>query len=192
MADKKKRPNEKGAPQTDYVGKSQRDDEAAGNLASSQRGLDDINRAAALPDPAMLAAMAMARAPQQMGATPPAIPQMGMPGGSASPMGGALGASGGADTTHLDQPATEYRPAGSRITKEMLQKATRTLHKYRAGKASVERRIIEAQEWWKLHNWEQIEARGINGSHDSKSNTAWLWNCIVGKHAQASRVLSPL
>lgn len=186
MADTKKRPEKQiGAPKTDYVGKSQREDEATGNLASSQRGLDDINRAAALPDPAMLAALVQGAGPQMAGAMPPAGPQMGVPGGHASPMGGAMGASGGADTTHLDQPATEFRPAGSRITKEMLQKATRTLHKYRAGKASVERRVIEAQEWWKLHNWEQIEARGINGSHDSKSNTAWLWNCIVGKHADA-------
>ena len=50
----------------------------------------------------------------------------------------------------------------------------------------MERRIIDAQQWWKLHNWEQIEAQqGLKGSHDSKSNTAWLWNCIVGKHADA-------
>lgn len=73
---------------------------------------------------------------------------------------------------------------GSRITEEMLRKATRTMHKYRAGKASVESRIIDAQQWWKLRNWEQIESQtGVRGSHHSKSNTAWLWNCIVGKHA---------
>ena len=183
MADKKKRPEPQEAPKNDYVGKSQREDDATGNLASSQRGLMDVNRDAALPDPALLAAMAQVAVPAQAGAMPPVGPQMGMQGVPPS-MGGALGASGGADTTHLDQPATVYRPVGSRITKEMLQKATRTLHKYRAGKASVERRIIEAQEWWKLHNWEQIEAgKGVQGSHDSKSNTAWLWNCIVGKHA---------
>ena len=50
----------------------------------------------------------------------------------------------------------------------------------------MEKRIIDAQQWWKLHNWEQIEAQqGLHGSHDSKSNTAWLWNCVVGKHADA-------
>lgn len=79
---------------------------------------------------------------------------------------------------------TIMRPKGSRITKEMLLDATRTMNKYRAGKASVERRIIDAQQWWKLRNWEQITAQtGVQGSHTSKSNTAWLWNCVVGKHA---------
>jgi hypothetical protein len=59
-----------------------------------------------------------------------------------------------------------------------------TMRKYKQGKASTERRIIDAQQWWKLRNWEQIENQtGVKGSHTAKSNTAWLWNCIVGKHA---------
>lgn len=70
-----------------------------------------------------------------------------------------------------------------RIGKEQLRKAVHTLNKYKAGKSHLERRIIDSQQWWKLHNWEQLQAKGLQGSHDSKSNTAWLWNCIVGKHA---------
>ena len=173
MADQKKRLPAEQAQQIDnHEGQSQKEDDRTGNLASSQRGLMDVQRDAELPDPALLAQIAGSnpynqgmRQMQAQGTPAPADAQ------------GAV---------NLDQPATHYRPAGSRITKEMLQKATRTLHKYRAGKASVERRIIDAQQWWKLHNWEQIEAQeGVQGSHDSKSNTAWLWNCIVGKHADA-------
>ena len=172
MTDKKKRlPDEQVQDTQPKLTASQQQDEQSGNLASSQRGLKDVQREAQLPDPALLAQIAMAN---------PANQGMQMQTqGAPIPTDVAGGAS-------MDQPATQYRPAGSRITKEMLQQATRTLHKYRAGKASVERRIIDAQQWWKLHNWEQIEAQsGVYGGHSSKSNTAWLWNCIVGKHADA-------
>lgn len=78
------------------------------------------------------------------------------------------------------------KPPVKRMNEERLREATETLEKYRAGKASVERRVISAQQWWKMRNWEQIEAdRGTKGTQKRKSNTAWLWNCIVGKHAEA-------
>lgn len=116
-----------------------------------------------LPDPAILAAMV--RQHQQVGTAP--------------------GAQGQQDASGLEQTQGEpYSHPGSRITVEMLKKATMTMHKYRAGKSSVERRIIEAQEWWKLKNWEQInERKDVQGSNSAKNSTAWLWNCIVGKHA---------
>ena len=77
-------------------------------------------------------------------------------------------------------------PGMSRMTKERVEKAQRLLMEYKAGKASVERRIINAQQWWKLKNWEQIEnKKGTRGASEKKSSTAWLWNCIVGKHADA-------
>lgn len=183
MAKQTKRPDTDA--QKRYTGASQQMDNATGNLAPSQKGMMDVNRIAALPDPALLAAMAQSNPARQAATPPPGGPQMGMQAPPAPQMGGSVGAQGGADTSGLDQPPQTFHPAGSRITKEMLQKATRTLHKYRAGKASVEKRIIEAQEWWKLHNWEQIENRDLKGSHDGKSSTAWLWNCIVGKHADA-------
>jgi len=69
---------------------------------------------------------------------------------------------------------------------QKLNKATETLMKYKAGKASVDRRVIRAQQWWKLKNWEEIrKERGVAGSTMHPSNTGWLWNCIVGKHADA-------
>jgi len=84
----------------------------------------------------------------------------------------------------------EQRPpvprAARRMTPERVAKAIDTLKKYHAGKANLERQIIESQEWWKLHNWRVIQGeKGIRGSDVNKSSTAWLWNCIVGKHADA-------
>ena len=82
--------------------------------------------------------------------------------------------------------AAERDGAGGGMTKERIQKATRTLLEYKKAKASVDRRVIAAQQWWKLKNWEQIENnRGTAGAVTHKSSTAWLWNCIVGKHADA-------
>lgn len=123
-------------------------------------------QADSLPDPALLAAMVR----NQQGGMQDGMQQ-------ASPE----------DTSGLQQASTDTpEPVGSRITPDMLRKATATMHKYRAGKSALERRIIEAQEWWKLKNWEQItEKKGIVGSTNGKSATAWLWNCIVGKHADA-------
>ncbi|MDD6879558.1 MAG: hypothetical protein PUD59_04970, partial [bacterium] len=84
------------------------------------------------------------------------------------------------------QQMDTMRPMEKRMNADRLREATETLEKYRAGKASVEKRIISAQQWWKMRNWEQIEEdRGTKGTQKRKSNTAWLWNCIVGKHAEA-------
>lgn len=78
------------------------------------------------------------------------------------------------------------RAMPKKIGEEQVNKGMQLLRKYKAGKASVERRITAAQEWWKLRNWHEIESKkDVHGSSDSKSNTAWLWNCIVGKHADA-------
>lgn len=75
---------------------------------------------------------------------------------------------------------------GSKMTKERLQKAANTLRKYKAGKASVEKRIISNQQWWKLRNWEEMEReKGVHGVHEAKGSTSWLWNSIIAKHADA-------
>ena len=72
------------------------------------------------------------------------------------------------------------------ITTERLEEAEQLLMQYKSGKSSVDRRIIRAQQWWKLRNWEEIENdRGTKGATEEKSATAWLWNAIVGKHAEA-------
>lgn len=80
---------------------------------------------------------------------------------------------------------TPQRMAGA-MTEERLIEAERLLMEYKKGKASVERRIISAQQWWKMRNWEQIEnRRGTRGASEIKSATGWLWNSIIGKHAEA-------
>lgn len=149
---------------------------------TEQPQAEGISTGMGLPDPALLAKLA-ANNPANQGMQRP----MGLPmeesTGPFFPTG-----TGGTNEAPMEDARIEelLNPAGSVITKDMLRKATDTLHRYHGGKASVEQRIISAQQWWKLRNWEQIEAeKDIKGSHTSKSNTAWLWNCVVGKHADA-------
>lgn len=131
--------------------------------------------------------------PPQMGGRPP-VPGAGAPGMppqrpdqmQSSMMGQAGGramqASGQAQPTS-DRPIPAERTGASVITQDMLQKAEQTLRKYKDGKGSIEKRIVSAQEWWKLHNWKELNRQGIQGLNTVKGDTAWLWNCIVGKHA---------
>jgi hypothetical protein len=96
-------------------------------------------------------------------------------------LGARMGAQAMAGTAG---PAAEMQTG--RMTKERIIEAQKLLMKYKSGKASVDRRIINAQDWWKIRNWDQIEnKRGTRGATERKSATAWLWNCIVGKHADA-------
>ena len=117
-------------------------------------------------------------APAGMGPIPePVVPSAAEPRPDAAPMPGT-----GRDQP--DVPGAETTVTGSRMSKERIARAQETLRKYKAGKASIERRIISSQQWWKLHNWQQIEREDhIMGADINKSNTAWLWNCVVGKHA---------
>ncbi len=40
------------------------------------------------------------------------------------------------------------------IGKEEVRRASELLRKYRAGKANLEKKIVENEEWYKLRHWE--------------------------------------
>lgn len=83
------------------------------------------------------------------------------------------------------QLGTPLREQPRYIDENRLIEAERLLNEYKKGKASVDRRIINAQDWWKMRNWDQIEnERGTMGATQNKSVTGWLWHCILGKHAE--------
>ena len=83
-------------------------------------------------------------------------------------------------------PVTDIVAPQLPMNEDRIREAGDILRRYKTGKASVERRIQAAQQWWKLKNWEQEEKdTGRKGATRYKGDTAWLWNCIVGKHADA-------
>lgn len=68
------------------------------------------------------------------------------------------------------------------IGKEQVKKAFEILKKYKDGKLNLEKRIVENEQWWKLQHWNLIEK---NNPTDPTPSSAWLFNCIANKHADA-------
>lgn len=79
-------------------------------------------------------------------------------------------------------PEENAAPAG-RIGREEIREAMNTLQEYKKGKANLEQRIIDNEQWWKLRHWERI--RGNKTSEDPEPVSAWLFNSIANKHADA-------
>lgn len=63
---------------------------------------------------------------------------------------------------------------------EDVEKILETLKKYKEGKATLEKRIVENEQWFKLRHW---DAKGKGDGEQYAS--AWLFNSIANKHADA-------
>ena len=73
-----------------------------------------------------------------------------------------------------------------RIGAEQVRQAAEVLRKYRLGKQSLDKRIIDNEQFWKLRHWEQMEKSGEGGNpQDVRPASGWLVNCILSKHADA-------
>lgn len=68
------------------------------------------------------------------------------------------------------------------IGEAQVRKAFATLQKYKAGKANLEARVTASENWWRLKSWRQIQK---GNPMDDKWASAWLFNVIMGKHADA-------
>lgn len=70
----------------------------------------------------------------------------------------------------------------NRITEEDIHNAYERLMKYKTEKAVLERRIAENEEFWKLKHWELMQTNDDKRIHPK---SAWLFNLIINKHADA-------
>jgi len=100
------------------------------------------------------------------------------------------------------------RKPGPRITTDDIKEAADILAKYKQGKANLESRVVEDELWWELRHWEAIgrtgagrkyseklakldpsfcpqDAAGKNISPAPQPTSAWLFNAILNKHADA-------
>ena len=68
------------------------------------------------------------------------------------------------------------------IGREQVQAAQLTLQKYKEGKANLELRIVENEQWYKLRHWECMRKSETNQVEPS---SGWLFNSIANKHADA-------
>ena len=78
---------------------------------------------------------------------------------------------------------TETAPVRSSIGVEQLREAAQTLRKYKEGKANLERRVIDNEEWYRLRHWECL--RQGSKKQQVEPVSAWLLNSIANKHADA-------
>ncbi len=69
------------------------------------------------------------------------------------------------------------------IDAEEVRAATETLKKYRQGKANLEKRVIENEQWFKMRHWQQFRNKSREG--DPEPASGWLFNSIINKHADA-------
>ena len=65
------------------------------------------------------------------------------------------------------------------VGRAQVEKADEILRKYKQGKANLEKRIIENEQWYKQRHWECMRDK----KSEVKPASAWLFNVIANKHA---------
>ena len=122
---------------------------------------------------------------RQMQGTAPAP----VPGGMAAPaVEPAAELTNGPGAREVEDRGLREDAAGNAARKrpweERLAEALEELNRYKAGKASLEQRVIEAERYFRMHNWS-----GKRGAADKKygvkTNSGWLFNSCMIKHADA-------
>ena len=68
------------------------------------------------------------------------------------------------------------------IGPDRLRRARQDLNRYREGKANLERRVIENEQWYRLRHWECIRR---DAGSQVEPTSGWLFNAIANKHAEA-------
>ena len=65
---------------------------------------------------------------------------------------------------------------------EQIHMAQQTLNRYKEGKANLEKRIVENEQWYKLRHWECMRKEK---KEQVEPSSGWLFNAIANKHADA-------
>ena len=78
-----------------------------------------------------------------------------------------------------------FRALKQVIGKEQIQAARLTLQKYKEGKANLEKKVIDSEQWYKLRNWECMRNADKAAKDQVEPTSGWLFNAIANKHAAA-------
>ena len=84
--------------------------------------------------------------------------------------------------TPLAEANTGIRQPILPIGEKEIVTARATLLKYKQGKANLERKIIDNEQWFKLRHWEQMRKKSKS---EVEPTSAFLLNSILNKHADA-------
>ena len=69
------------------------------------------------------------------------------------------------------------------IGTEQVAEATAILQKYKAGKAALDKRIVDNELWFRMGHWKNYQNPMMEGKPQPASG--WLFNSIANKHADA-------
>ena len=67
------------------------------------------------------------------------------------------------------------------IGRVQVQEAYKTLQKYKEGKANLEQKIVQNEQWYKQRHWEVMRDK----TQEVQPSSGWLFNAIANKHADA-------
>ena len=70
-----------------------------------------------------------------------------------------------------------------KIGESEIELACEVLRDYKEAKASLENRIVEDEQWWKLRHWDTFQKE--DKKEGTRSVSAWLFNTLTNKHADA-------
>lgn len=73
---------------------------------------------------------------------------------------------------------------GGVIGTEQVEQARQTLNKYKEGKKNLEQKVIDAEQWYKLRNWECMR-KDSRIENQVEPVSGWLFNAITNKHGTA-------
>lgn len=81
------------------------------------------------------------------------------------------------------------QPSGRpRIGEKEVTRAIEILSEYKSGKTMLERRVVEDELWWELRHWEVMRKKRACDDPAQvrpEPTSAWLFNSILNKHADA-------
>ena len=96
------------------------------------------------------------------------------------------------DMANQQTGAAEQIAAGQKIGEKEIAKAIDTLKKYKDGKTNLEKMIVENEQWYKQRHWDitrkagnQVNATKNAGEERPEPTSAWLFNSLANKHADA-------
>jgi len=110
-------------------------------------------------------------------------------GGEVPGMNEQVPAENGSGSRVMQTPGLKVDGAGrdvrreNRTWEERIAEALATLQTYKAGKASLEQRVIEAERYYRMHNW--AGKKRERKQYGVKTNSGWLFNSCIVKHSDA-------
>lgn len=81
------------------------------------------------------------------------------------------------------QPVEAVEMRVAPIGQQQVREATDTLQRYKRGKSNLDDRVIDEEQWYKLRHWEAMRRK--RGGGEPEPASAWLFNVLSGKHADA-------